>query len=129
MKEIVKTLKGNPVKLKDLLDSALTDLNPTEEFIVTISKKRTVSHNNYLYRAFRLIGTEMGESSIDKVKNIIKDELGYYNYEIENGKRVKKYMSTSDFTQVEMVDFLDKLKALAYDMWGIDLENLIKYGK
>ena len=112
------TLKESKDKF-DKFYETLSDADKNNEGSVEINanKSRTKSQNNLIHAMITEIANFTGETNVSRMKNIIKQQLGYYKVsEVEMDDCIvttKVYEKTSEFNTKELAEFVTKLEGWA----------------
>lgn len=127
-----KQIIGNKTKIEEELSLILDELDsdPTVKYQVSIKDTRTISQNDLLHGALRILAEEMGENNIEDLKLQLKTDMGLYSDKVivENNKEIviRTYKSTAHMSKRELSSFYDYICQQGAENFGLDIDSMIQ---
>ena len=115
-------IKGRKDRLLQQIADELENFDCNDNLSVTITNRRTNEQNRLFHKRLNEICTEIGETSLERLKRDIKLKFGYYDYDSEDST-IKVLQSTSDMSVKSLKDFIEKLEVFMCTELGMVLSS------
>lgn len=126
----MKKFKGKPLKLLEEFESLVNNMTDDElnkDSSLEFTNNRTIAQNSLLSSMIRELMDFTGEENFERMKKIVKRELGFFQIHkvegVDSDYETIIYDKTSEMGTKQLADFILKLEAWALNTLNYTFES------